>query len=114
MISYRLLKHLFKIHKYGTRFILVPDKEKEGIGYLFENKEGQIYYMTKYIRNKDKEFSRDDSGIEIYIEGKKYEVYPGQRLPIELYPLFFNLFRLSIFAHKSELEEKIKKIEIKS
>jgi hypothetical protein len=114
MVSKKLLNNLFKNLKHGD-FLLV--KEEEKVGYLFEKKEGDIYYKGKYEKTKNKkEFDVDYCGVEIVVKNisNRYIVYPGQKLPTEISPKFFELFKLSHFKNKSELEEKIKEIEIKS
>ena len=114
MVSYRKFKNLFKNYKEGSYLLI---KEQEEIGYLFERKGGDVYYLGKYIKNKirKKEILRDFCGIEISVKDSKnkYILYPGQKLPAEVSPIFFKLFSISPFE-KSKLEEKIKEINIKS
>jgi len=122
MVSKKILKKVFENYKCGN-LILVKEEKKKGeekeeekdVGYLFERREGHIYYLGKYIKNK-RGFIEDFCSIEINVRNNKYAVYPGQMLPTELSYVFFELFRLSHFKdkEKSELEKKIMDIKIKS
>lgn len=96
------------------KILVIKNKENPYIGVLFEKDNGNIIYRG-VIKKINKKFDYYYLPIEIYITKKeiKESAAPGQRLPVYINFFLSDLFKLSPYKNKSELEEKIKEIEIK-
>lgn len=108
----RLIKKAFDNIVCG-KYLIIKDKSNSKMGIFFEKNDGNIIYKG-IIEKINKSIQFNYFPIEISIPSKNIRtiVTPYQYLPTHLNYFFNELFDISPYKSKDELEKKIEEIEI--